>query len=437
MREGRPVNSHSHEEPSPRSRAERRARRRAIASEERLRSASTHPSKVDSPADFAIETGRETAVETAVADWSDLLDDLAIAEPGAPEPDAPDQKREIELAAVHAAEVEAQNAALHAELNEKERLITALTDRLELAAEQLDRLRRSGADRGWRGGGGVPADVIQDQRAAVEELKQIAARFDEMQAATTLGRLEMQVSELRDLVVSIGQGAATASPGRRGDAPRTATAPAHPARPGGSWWDRQKAAMLEEDPANTADAPDHVPTEQPAPTDLADDRAADSSNETSCEATANWQPIPFAELELPELPAEPDWDELTLESACALLRERDELILALREPLAAAQMAGLLAQGLGRIEALPEPQQARLRHLEETWEARFRKHETELSIERARLAREQMTAKQLQEQLRKQLAETGGAPRAGEGESRQERRWFRFMHQQDRNGTGE
>jgi hypothetical protein len=429
MREGRPVNSHSHEEPSPRSRAERRARRRAIASEERLRSVSTHESSVSSPAD--------SSVETAVADWSDLLDNLAIAGPDAPELDAPDQKREIEQAAEHAAEVEAQNATLQAELVEKERLITALTDRLELAAEQLDRLRRSGADRGWRGGGGVPADVIQDQRAAVEELKQIAARFDEMQAATTLGRLEMQVSELRDLVVSIGQGAATASPGRRGDAPQAATPPAHKARPGGSWWDRQKAALLEDDPANTADAPDHVPTEQPAPTDLADDHAADSSSETSSEATANWQPLPFAELELPDLPAEPDWDELTLESACALLRERDALILELREPLAAAQMAGLLAQGLGRIEALPEPQQARLRHLEETWEARFRKHETELSIERARLAREQMTAKQLQEQLRKQLAETGGAPRAGEGESRQERRWFRFMHQQDRNGTAE
>jgi hypothetical protein len=403
--------------------------------------------------------------EAAGAELNDLLDELAIQEfvPEAPrdldasatgrgavpENRLPENSAsndlaaaaahtmEMELAAEHAAQVEAQNAALQAELNEKERLITALTDRLELAAEQLDRLRRSGADRGWRGGGGIPADVIQDQRSAVEELKQIAARFDELQAATTLGRLEMQVGELRDLVLLLGKGAASGGSGRRGDATSTAPTAAPATRPGGSWWDRQKAALLEEDPAAASDTLDHVAAEQAAARELASESADDLSHDTSDDSTSGSTPPHFAELDLPELPAEPEWDSLTLESACALLRERDLLLIELREPLVAAQMAGLLARGFGRVEALPEQQQARLRQLEEAWEARFRKHETELSIERARLAREQMTAKQLQEQFRKQLAELGGVTRPGEGESKQERRWFRFMHQQDRNGTAE
>lgn len=353
---------------------------------------------------------------------SDLGDDIATDPAGHLSEASAEASSSAELS-----QLSSENEELKNDLLAKEELITALTDRLEQAAEQLDRLRRSGADRGWRGGGGMPSDVIQDQRAAVEELKQIAARFDEMQAATTLGRLEMQVSELRDLIVALPQTSSRTDNGAQKPAtlsgPAGATGFAPPRPGGGTWWDRQKAAMLDESPP---DESDNSSTEMPAEA-IAE---CDSDDQGSRSCLPDFSGFTF---EISPLPPEPDWESLTLETACELLRQRDALIAELREPLVQAEMANLFSQGFGSVELLPDDLRTELSDLQDQWEVRFRKHETELSIERARLAREQMQAKQLQEQLRKQLAESGASHgKNGEGESRAERRWFRFMGQQDR-----
>lgn len=418
---------------SSRNRRERKALRRQER-DHRDRPDHDHPD--EAPASVAVGHAESAVVATKSPDsLVAVLDDLQLqdlAEAGAQAfhaspgqtPDAPS------VDAAQLAELTAENEALKAEILGKEDLITALTDRLEQAAEQLDRLRRSGADRGWRGGGGLPADVIQDQRAAVEELKQIAARFDEMQAATTLGRLEMQVTELRDLVVTLQQSPQrpeTGSPQRTPVFSGPAGASAFTASPpSGSWWDRQKAAMLGDDPPEESSQDNGSP---------ADDLSA-AGDDGSGSETADQRIVPdFSQFvfEIPSLPPEPHWDELTLEHACALIRERDALLIQLREPLVQAQMANLFAQGFGSIAVLPDDLRTELSDLQDQWEARFRKHETELSIERARLAREQMQARQIQEQLRKQTNDAGAtAGRSTDGETRAERRWFRFMGQQDR-----
>src|SRR5207302_7713300 len=90
-------------------------------------------------------------------------------------------------------------------LREKEQLVAALTERLEQAAEQLDRLRRTGVDKGRRPlGGGFPAEVIEDHKSTLEDLKRIIARWEDMQAGATLGRIEAQIVELRDLMAGSG-----------------------------------------------------------------------------------------------------------------------------------------------------------------------------------------------------------------------------------------
>src|SRR6185369_14757427 len=99
-----------------------------------------------------------------------------------------------------AAPSEGDVASLQRQLQEKEQLVAALTERLEQAAEQLDRVRRTGADRGARrggGGGALPLELIEDHRTAIDELKQAVTRWEEMQAGLTLGRLETQIAELR------------------------------------------------------------------------------------------------------------------------------------------------------------------------------------------------------------------------------------------------
>jgi hypothetical protein len=341
-----------------------------------------------------------------------------------------------------------QLASLHEDVErlarsnfEKDGLITALTDRLEQAAEQLDRLRRSGADRGWRGGGGagLPPELIQDQRTAIEDLKESIERWEGMQAGLTLGRMEMQLGELRDLVVALGANH-TSGQGHtaRGESRHTShTAPVAPrivpATPAGaagsaSWWERQKALMLG-DEIPEGDAHSSGPLSAPV---AAPEQAADDVSEIPrLEVAAS-----LCEWVLPEEPTPVDWDQLTLESARQAILERDQLIESLREPLLLAKMAGVFAGGVGLRDALPPEQQQRLAQLESVWEGRFRKQELELSIERARLAREQMTVRQQQEATRKELLRLKEGGETDTVEQKQERRWFRFMNQADGTGKG-
>lgn len=104
------------------------------------------------------------------------------------------------------------------QLHEKEQLVAALTERLEQAAEQLDRLQRTGADKGRRPlvGGGLPAELVEEHKTTLEDLKRVIARWEDIQAEAALGRIETQIVELRDLVVSGGVSIAGASPGHAG-----------------------------------------------------------------------------------------------------------------------------------------------------------------------------------------------------------------------------
>ena len=87
-------------------------------------------------------------------------------------------------------------------LVQKDQLIQALTDQLEQAAEQLDRLQRAGADRkrgGLLGGGG--SGLTDEHRQTFDDLQRIVQQWEDLQAGLTLGRIEIQLSELRELVV--------------------------------------------------------------------------------------------------------------------------------------------------------------------------------------------------------------------------------------------
>ncbi len=331
-------------------------------------------------------------------------------------------------------------------LQEKDGLITALTDRLEQAAEQLDRLRRSGADRGWRGGGGagIPQELIQDQREAIEELKGTLSRWEDMQAGLSLGRMEVQLGELRDLIVALGANRAAGPESRAASRPVPTAPRVTPAATGGaagtaSWWERQKAVMLG-DALPENDPPASV---SPSVVDTPSDAFSATSASESPEADGDVSPARrgtevaacLREVVIPEAPVAVDWESLTLESARQAILERDRHIESLREPLLLAKMAGAFEGGVGQRDALPPDQQQRLAQLEAAWEARFRKQELELSIERARLAREQMALRQQQEIARKELLrlQEGGA--TDSVEQKQERRWFRFMNQAEGPGT--
>lgn len=302
-------------------------------------------------------------------------------------------------------------AELQQQLQEKEQLIVALTDRLEQAAEQLDRQRRTGADRGRRGGGtGFAPELMEDHRSVLEDLKQVIGRWEDMQAATTLGRLESQVADMRDLLTNyVKTGAPTGA--RSGE--QQGHAASHQKASSASWWESQKASLLGLPPG-----PETAPSPTPAVTS---------------------EDLNFDNLNLPDLPLAVDYQTLTLEEAQQAIRERDQIITQLHEPLVLLQAQGKLPKNLNNLQDAPEAVKQVIQALEAKWEQKFRQAELDLSLERARVARAQAALSQQQEQSRadsfqnkRQEAHDSppptdevGAPQAPR------RRWFSFLAADD------
>jgi hypothetical protein len=334
-------------------------------------------------------------------------------------------------------------------LREKEQLVAALTERLEQAAEQLDRLRRTGVDKGRRPlGGGFPAEVVEEHKTTLEDLKRVIARWEDMQAEVTLGRIETQIAELRDLMVGSGQAGSYVAPRSPAPPPAQAATPQaapkeRPAEPqahqptgkggGNAWWEAQKAALMGEPLSEEAQAALEAPSAE-ASAGTAEDAASTAS--ASCDLEG---------VKIPDLPAPIDFENITLEEARAAIRERDTIIGQLREPLILLKASGQLPGDLPTLEHLPAPLRERIAELETQWQAKFRQVELEVSLERARLAREQSAVRQQQEALQKQLRKDGlpgkGAPaddgKTDEGSS-SKRRWFRFMGKPgDENGESD
>lgn len=317
---------------------------------------------------------------------------------------------------------------LQSVLRDKEQLVAALTDRLEQAAEQLDRLRRTGADKGRRPVvGGMPAELVEEHKKTIDDLKRVLTNWEDMQAAATLGRIETQIVELRDLVANglhSGAMGAGASPRERGGGagPSGAGKPGSPATGNASWWEKQKAAML-------GDAPPPEP--------LPEKSAAPEPAESTEIARGEFDP---ASAEIPDIPRAVDLENITLDEAKEAIRERDAIIQKLREPLLLLKTAGQLPQGLQSLDAVPEALKAKIAELETQWQAKFRQAELELSLERARLGREQTALRQAQEVAKREQKQGNRSKKEtesdGKGDDASKRRWFKFMGKTGEGGEG-
>lgn len=334
------------------------------------------------------------------------------------------------------------------QLHEKDQLVAALTERLEQAAEQLDRLRRTGIDTGRRPpAGGLPAELVEEHRTTLDDLKRVIANWENLQADAALGRIEMQIAELRDLFVSSGAarggaeppaGLSAAARDRPAEAQKALAGPSKPSaafgKPtGNAWWEAQKAALLGEPvPAEVRAALAAPPAEPEPERDAPDDQAGASGSGVN----AAWGAVP-------DLPAPVDFEALTLDAARLAILERDRLIEQLREPLLLLKAGAQLPAGLPPGGEIPESLKQCIAELEGEWQAKFRQMELDLSLERARLAREESALRQQQEALQKQALQASPAGKAGRGnavpgsdeDNRSRRRWFRFIGPFQGNGA--
>lgn len=292
-------------------------------------------------------------------------------------------------------------------LREKEELVEALTERLEQAAEQLDRLKRANGDRGHWLAGGIPAELIEQQRNVCDDLGRVVQQWEESQPTATLSRIEMQLEELRDLIVQGGGPAARHAGGHYHDPRRGVTEePAETAPSGQSAWDALKASVLAqsgEQPAQSHEGPEggHVPD----------------------------GPDPFGEPI--HVPPPIDLDAAGADELRKAVTDRDDLIAELLQRLRAAESRTRPSDGWKALETVPDDLRHRLEALERRLEQTQRLTEVELSLERAKLGREAVRLRQLEESTQKAMERVGLAM-AGDDEdddrlNAADGRWLRML----------
>jgi hypothetical protein len=300
-------------------------------------------------------------------------------------------------------------------LREKEELIDALTERLELTAEQLDRLQRSSGDRGHWMAGGMPAELVEQQQTLCEDLERVVQQWEDAQPTASLNRIEMQLGEIRDLVAQLSAGGGVSSGTYRDDGQaRRSVATEEPSSApasGTSAWEALKAGLMAQ---GGGDAPAATNSEPAAPAG----------------------PDPF-ETELPPAPESVDVDTANRETLRDAVLARDEYIAELLRRMRSMEGRTRPTDGWKAVEGVPEDLRGRLEGLERRLEQVLRMSEVELSLERAKLGREAARLKQLEESTQKAMERLGVAMAAQEAEedaedeaphdSSPDGRWLRML----------
>lgn len=294
---------------------------------------------------------------------------------------------------------------LEAALTEKTQLVEALTSQLERAAEEIDRLHRSGADR--KRSAALPAELVDDHRQVVAEMQRVVQQWEDLQAGFALGRIEVQLTELREFV------------GERLVGPALPTIESCPPEP----VLREPTSLSvslssEEEPAASVSVWEQLKSQM-----LHDPVATDESSKPEL-PRAEWGPLPDEPAPIVAATA----DRETLIQA---VDARDQYISALLRRLRSVEetpsvdWAALVPNSPGLVEHV----QTLVRQLEE----KLRLSEVELSMERAHLTRAQMHVAAQQEGIEKQLKRLGVesveelAGHAAGINAAPDRRWTRFL----------
>jgi hypothetical protein len=254
---------------------------------------------------------------------------------------------------------------LNSELVNKDNLVQAITSRLEETVEQLDRLQRQGPQRGGQaGGGGSSREVLESQQALSERVEQSLTCWES--TATYFDQILQRLDEI-----------AAQGPGSGGAAPAQ--------DPGMSAYDRMKANLL-------AHAPPPVPS---APASAASSSPAD----------------PAPELGAPP-PSPINTDSATHEELVEAVLTRDAFIGYLIQQFRTRDDSLLRNFDWTLIKSAPEDIRPELTTLTQRLREKIQREELDLSMERARIAREQARIELVKQQLEAQIRRLtpGAAP---------------------------
>ncbi len=309
--------------------------------------------------------------------------------------------------------------SLEAKLAEREQLVAALTERLEQAAEQLDRLHRTGADRSLRAGlAGIPPELVAQQQKLTDDLQRAVEQWEALQPGAFFGRLETQLAQIHELVVHSDRGEGhvgstyTSGIGQSGSSSyEQASEHRVSAESPRSILEFMKASQLAETPAS-----EHAP--------------AYTETETTQSAAA---PLDIALPPLEDPPTPVDLAHVTPEELGEACVTRDAYIAYLIRRLKQIESLGHVPHSWAGLENAPDETKVRLEALEHRLQETARLAEVELSLQRAKLARDEIRIRVMDEQMQKDLkrakvasesqADESGDSKGDQGSSR----WKRML----------
>ncbi|MCA8990180.1 MAG: hypothetical protein KDA78_21205, partial [Planctomycetaceae bacterium] len=329
---------------------------------------------------------------------------------------------------------------------EKDELVAALTARLEQAAEQLDRLHRLGVDRALINCATTPLPPPPPRKPKPskteplhEDLQKLIEQWDALQANNSFGRIEIQIGEVRDLIVQLSQSVreqqamvpqmpisasppiqpAPQAPAAHPDfedghvelpdnlfgEQKPQTTPASPAYEGDlSDWDSIKQNLLSTGGEGAAHAMPH-----PVDGEGAYSSAEEQSSQTDVARKEAEEAAFLAELAelIPEGLRDIDLDNASHNEISRALEERDEYISRLLNYITAVHKIDMnwdiISQG-------PEALHQRLLNLQSQLETKLRLAEVSIAVERAKLGRDEMRIRQLESNAQRVLKRLGLDP---------------------------
>ncbi len=345
-----------------------------------------------------------------------------------------------------------QITALESTLKEKEALILALTSQLEDAAEQLDRVRRTGSDLANRGSSG---DAFGSQAALLTDLAKVVDSWEEQQPGLRLQRVEQQLEGLQTLLEQAISGGLTASstgrpsppPPASGekrdhDAPKAKKAEASSndqqdrRKESMSAWESMKAQLLADEdlqgestkqkspqsafakPQPAAPATQPVTAATPAAENSAEPQQ-DSESESGLDDTL---------LVIPDAPAPIPVDIATRNELIDAIESRDQYVHYLVGRLRSEQQRTSQPIVWEELNNAPAELRSYLEALGAELEENLKISEVDLSLERARLSRVQanieLTQKRIEKHLQQQVGRAKAAGAAEDASHEKARGWF-------------
>ena len=292
-----------------------------------------------------------------------------------------------------------QIAVLMDQMRSKEKLVLQLTERLEQAAEQLDRMQRSGGDRRAPGGGG-------GSRELVEQTGQLTSRVEE--ALELWGQsssyYEAIMQRLDEIAGGLSQATVVESkPGSKPagglfQAPASAASTAKSTSPSGadagpgqgSFWEKMKASM-----ADGSTPPSPPSSHAGASSSQASTSGGGSSPTQSSETVA------IEEIAPP--PVVIDVDTASIGELREAVATRDAYISTLITELRSAHTLPPLPKDLMNSGLGPEDLLANLVELEQRLTTGVQRENLELALERARMGRERARMNQVKTQLEEHI----------------------------------